>query len=259
MVQTTSAGLRQEFQQLFSAKGRVEPYPYQLRVAEQLLCGKNVILQAPTGSGKTEAALFPFVYASRGELPFPRRVIYAVPMRVLAKAFDKRIRDYNWPQLDCHVQTGDQPDAPRLDADIVFATIDQVLSSFLLLPYSLSRRQGNLNAGAIPASYLVFDEFHLLDPDASLRTTLHVLRLLRGVAPFLLMTATFSSALLDRLGSLLGAVVEQVSPEEASALPSQQKERRFHRRDVPLSASVVLAAHKEGSRSIVVCNTVERA
>jgi len=250
-----SDGSASLFQSLFG----FSPHDYQLRVAEHLLSGRNVILQAPTGSGKTEAALFPFLCANREELPFPRRLLYAVPMRVLAKAFDRRVRDdYGWPQLDCRVQTGDQPDAPRFDADLIFATIDQVLSSALLVPYSLSRRQGNLNAGTLACSYLVFDEFHLLDPDASLPTTLLLLRwLLRGVTPFLLMTATFSEALLDQLGTLLGATVERVPPEEASTMPSQQKERRFHRVDQPLTAQAVLETHKR--RSIVVCNTVERA
>lgn len=242
------------FQSLFG----FDPHDYQLRVAKHLLNGRNVILKAPTGSGKTEAALFPFVYANHEGLPFPKRLLYTVPMRVLAKAFNRRIRDYGWPQLDCRVQTGDQPDAPRFDADLVFATIDQMLSSALLVPYGLSQRQGNLNAGALAGSYLVFDEFHLLDPDASLPTTLLLLnRTLRGVTPFLLMTATFSEALLDQLGDLLGATVERVPPEEAAAMPSQQKERRFHRVDRPLTAQAVLGTHR--GRSIVACNTVERA
>jgi CRISPR-associated endonuclease/helicase Cas3 len=242
------------------------PHDYQLRVAEHLLSGRNVILQAPTGAGKTEAALFPFLHAflnpHQETLKFPRRLVYAVPMRALARAFARRVSqyvsDHDWPQLDCRVQTGDQPDAPRFDADLVFATIDQVLSSALLVPYSLSRRQGNLNAGALACSYLVFDEFHLLDPDAALPTTLLLLRrLLRGVTPFLLMTATFSEALLDQLGTLLEATVERVSREEAAQMPSQQKERYFHRLDQPLTAQTVLETHKR--RSIVVCNTVERA
>jgi CRISPR-associated endonuclease/helicase Cas3 len=243
-----------------------EPHDYQLRVAEHLLSGRNVILQAPTGSGKTEAALFPFLHAflnpHQETLEFPRRLVYGAPMRVLARAFDRRVSkyvsNYGWPQLNCRVQTGDQPDAPRFDADLIFATIDQVLSSALLVPYSLSRRQGNLNAGALACSYLVFDEFHLLDPEASLPTTLLLLRrLLRGVTPFLLMTATFSEALLDQLGTLLEATVERVSREEAAQMPSQQKERYFHRLDQPLTAQTVLETHKR--RSIVVCNTVERA
>lgn len=246
------------FQSLFG----FSPHDYQLRVAKHLLSGRSVILQAPTGSGKTEAALFPFLYAHQEGLSFPRRVLYAVPMRVLAKSFDSRIKEairvYGWPPLECRVQTGDQPDAPRFDADLIFATIDQVLSSALLVPYSLSRRQGNLNAGALAGSYVVFDEFHLLDPDASLPTTLLLLRrVLSGVTPFLLMTASFSTTLLHRLGGILGATVERVPPKEAAAMPSQQKVRRFHRVDQPLTAQAVLETHER--RSIVVCNTVERA
>ena len=172
--------------------GTLTPHRFQLDVAEHLLCGRNVILQAPTGSGKTETSLFPYLAAHDQRVRFPRRLLYAVPMRVLAKAFVDRLARYPKLTPEGRVQTGDQPDAPRFEADMVFATIDQVLSSFLVIPYSVSRRQGNLNAGALTSSYLVFDEFHLLDPDASLPTILLALRLLRGVAPFLLMTATFS-------------------------------------------------------------------
>ena len=37
-----------------------EPYDYQVKVAELLLSGKNLILSVPTGSGKTWASVMPF-------------------------------------------------------------------------------------------------------------------------------------------------------------------------------------------------------
>ncbi|MBK8933534.1 MAG: DEAD/DEAH box helicase [Chloroflexi bacterium] len=38
-----------------------KPYVYQQQVQEALLQGQNIILQAPTGAGKTRAALTPFL------------------------------------------------------------------------------------------------------------------------------------------------------------------------------------------------------
>ena len=241
------------------------PYPFQRRVAELLLDGRNVILQAPTGAGKTLAAMLPFLEAIEHGRDFPHKCLYAVPMRVLANQFvdeykHRVIKAGRDDRIRVAIQTGEHADDRELAATLTFATIDQVLSSFLLSPYSLPRRLSNLNAGAVIASYLVFDEFHLFDPISTLPTTLEMLRMLCGVTPFLLMTATFSSDMLEGLASALDAVVvpEDESARQAmQALPSQQKTRRYHVAGGSLCAEAVLARHQR--RTLVVCNVVNRA
>jgi len=250
---------RDVLQESFQAYWGCAPYRFQLELAACLLEGYNVILQAPTGAGKTWAALFPFLHAWANGLSFPRKCLYAVPMRVLARSFhDALAKNKQSGNLDVRLQTGEQQDDPKFEGSLIFATIDQILSSFLNIPYSLSKRQGNLNAGAVVSSYLVFDEFHLLDPGSTLPTTIEMLRMLKGITPFLLMTATFSGEMLKRLAALLDAQVITVSQEELQTIPSQKgKERRFHRVDALLTAEAVLAHHR--TRSIAICNTVERA
>jgi len=236
-----------------------DPYPFQRRVADLLLSGKNVILQAPTGAGKTHAAQLAFCEAREQNLDFPRKCIYAVPMRVLANQFVAEAKDKHLP-FKVAIQTGEHSDDRRFEAGMTFATIDQVLSSFLLTPYSLPRRLANINAGAIASSYLVFDEFHLFDPVSTLPTTLEMLRMLRGVVPFLLMTATFSQHMLQGLADALDAVVvpeDDDARRAMQALQSQHKTRRYHVASEPLSADAVLAKHRQ--RTLVICNVVSRA
>jgi CRISPR-associated endonuclease/helicase Cas3 len=58
------------------------PYKYQLKVAELLLGGKNVILTVPTGAGKTWASIRPFLFLNAqqtSELDFPKKMIYSLP------------------------------------------------------------------------------------------------------------------------------------------------------------------------------------
>jgi CRISPR-associated endonuclease/helicase Cas3 len=163
------------------------------------------------------------------------------------------------------IQTGERPEDSKLEGDLIFTTIDQTLSNFLCIPYALSNRQANLNAGAIVSSYLVFDEFHLYDPRA-VETTLLMLKMLKGVTPFLLMTATFSAKMLGELEKELGAVVIPQNDEQRQqmqALKSQQKTRRYHTVEALLTADKVLAYHpktdSDFGRSIAICNTVDRA
>ncbi len=242
-------------------------FDFQKSVARHLRAGKNVILQAPTGSGKTIAALWPFLEAwDRKGAEFPRQCIYSVPMRVLANQFtfktrqliNEEMRLMRNPQVE--IQTGENPDDRKVQGDLVFTTIDQTLSNILCVPYAVGGGSANINAGAVISSYLVFDEFHLFPPEGALKTTLEVLSLLNGITPFLLMTATFSSKMLDLLKEKLGAEVVTVSREEMAKIPSQRnKIRRYHVREKILEADDVWIQHQGSSRSIAICNTVERA
>ena len=241
-------------------------YDYQIQVSQHLQSGRSVILQAPTGAGKTLAALWPYLEAwDRGNARFfPRKCIYSVPMRTLANQFVDEIQKLTEndmilaenPTISIH--TGEHPNDPKFESDLIFTTIDQTLSSFLGIPYSLSLGQSNLNAGAVASSYLIFDEFHLFPPQA-LATTLQMLKMLNGITPFLLMTATFSQTMLAELSNTLNAVVvtQGKGKIDFQSLPSQQKERRYHTVNHPITAEDVLAQHK--TRSIAICNTVQRA
>jgi CRISPR-associated endonuclease/helicase Cas3 len=251
-------------------------YPYQERVDALIRAGRNVILQAPTGAGKTRAALFPFLDGWRNDAAaFPRQCIYAVPMRVLANQFGVEYKQTVERFTTSHglhelgnvlVQTGARPEDPRFAADLIFTTIDQLLSSFLTIPYSLSNRQANLNAGAIIGSYLVFDEFHLFpvdeNGDGALATTLHMLKLLKGITPFVLMTATFSKTMIERLCAELDAEAVTLSRDEIDAIPSQQgKQRRYRYTAQALTAGEIVDDFVEQRRVrvIAICNTVDRA
>lgn len=261
--------------------------PFQKSVFDYILQGKNVILQAPTGAGKTRAALAPFIYnlASQGKkLPYTCR--YAVPMRVLANQFYREYQtlasdiDREAPTrlIDTYqqigrnaisIQTGEQPDDPQMESALTFCTIDQLLASFLAVPYGVGTNRANLNVGGVIGSLLVLDEFHLyplLRDEKSVfgaRTTaIQMLRLLKSITPFVLMTATFSTSLLNQLKALLDAEVVTVSdPVELHAI-AQGRTRTFRRSYTPMNAGAILEEHQQREHNrctLIVCNTILRA
>jgi CRISPR-associated endonuclease/helicase Cas3 len=261
--------------------------PFQRRVFDLIRKGKSVILQAPTGSGKTRAALAPFIYnlaSQESKLPFTCR--YAVPLRVLANQFFReyeslaedidresptRLMD-KYRQIERYaisIQTGEQSDDPQMEAALTFCTIDQLLASFLAVPYGMGTNRANLNVGGIIGSYLVLDEFHLyplLQEGKSVfgaRTTaIEMLRLLKSITPFVLMTATFSMSLLSELKELLDAEVVTVTDQDELRDLAQGRSRVFTRSVDPMNAEKILEEHRQRASNrctLIVCNTVLRA
>lgn len=261
--------LNRVFRELM-ADSTLSLYGFQAQTAKELLDGQSVILRAPTGAGKTWAVLLPFLFAKRNGRPIADRVLYALPLRSLASQLYsstlESCRRTGWDvRLSVTIQTGEQQDDPFFQGDIVFTTIDQLLSSYLLSPVSLPSRLANINAGALLGSLIVFDEFHLLDPQRSMITAIEMLGRLRPYSNFVLMTATLSDFSVQWLANHLDARVIDLSEEEITGLEQRKKwgptRRKWIVEEDALTAETVFSEHLKagGGRTLVLVNTVDRA
>lgn len=266
------------YRQFFQERTRHAPYDYQVKVAQALVGGSNIVLRAPTGAGKTNAVLVPFLYS--GWVGRPTKLIYALPLRTLAQGIyreaqglaqqlgypveaqkGERGREVVSPFVT--LQTGEQPDDPFFDRGrIIVTTYDQVLSGLLDGPYGLSSRLHNVNAASIVGALVVFDEFHLMEPQKAFLTAVACLRLFRDLCQSVWMTATATQPLEEVLRDALDAVSIPDSEREAEVLHNtlpcvNEVSRQIVIETEPLSAESVLRWHE--ARSLVLLNTVGRA
>lgn len=262
-------GFEKNFGDFFRELTGFTPSPFQMRVGVELLNGHNVVLRAPTGSGKTWAVVAPFLYSLNQESPIVDRLLYALPLRSLATSLhdstQQALKNFKQAPIatnDVCIQTGERRDDPLFEARLTFTTIDQLLSSYLLQPVGLPERLANINAGALLGSLICFDEFHLLEPARSMGTALELLQTVavkHRLSRFVLMTATLANETLEWLTRQLNATLIEVSENEAAKLPNEIGKQRYYRWvEAPLSAMAVAEQHQQG-RSIVIANTVTRA
>lgn len=95
--------------------GLVKPTPPQERVFPPILAGENVLLVAPTASGKTEAAILPVfdAYLHEGDKA-GINIIYITPLRALNRDIDKRMM--TWAEhlgIDVQVRHSDTTQKQR--------------------------------------------------------------------------------------------------------------------------------------------------
>lgn len=249
-----------EYSKFFENVTGFKPYPYQIRLFDYFIKGNDILLKAPTGCGKTWGAILPFVYAFMNKMNNPKKFIYSLPLRTLANALYEQIKNNKIIQdlgLKVSLQTGEFPDDKFFEADIIFTTIDQTLSSILGFPYSLSKRQSNINPGAIIASYLIFDEFHLLDPSRSLTTSLNILKILKRLSSFCIMTATISDEAIKGINKFLDSVPLVLDNNEFEFIKILHNKKDIVVKNKEMSIEDIIREHK--NKTIVICNTVERA
>jgi ATP-dependent Lhr-like helicase len=96
--------LTQQIRSGLKELGITEPTPPQEKVMKPLLKGENLLLIAPTASGKTEAALLPvFDMLLRSKPSSGISIIYITPLRALNRDIHKRLTFWS-DKLDIKVE-----------------------------------------------------------------------------------------------------------------------------------------------------------
>ena len=176
------------------------PYEYQIKVWQQVNnLNFPLLLKSPTGSGKTEAVLAPFLSQFvDNDFYIAPRMIYVLPMRVLVNNVAERIKKYVKkisPYISVEIQHGDLPDAPFFISDIIVTTLDQFFYGFARSSKQVGHHL-DMPAGAIASSIVIFDEAHIYRDSFTFSIMRALMEILyKSYVPFILMTATMPESL----------------------------------------------------------------
>lgn len=244
--------------------------PFQQKCLAILQQEKSALLIAPTGFGKTRAAVEPCVTATDGGL-LGTRMVYTLPVRALAggvcKELNQRLQTHNRHIGKIAVHHGQQTDSELFRESAIITTIDQYLTAFAGAPLSFSARSGHAAAGALLTSYSIFDEVHLLDARAGLPLLFAILcqRQDWGLVSCV-MTATLPHNLIAHFQRYLDLTViraEEVDPEGVATRDRQRQVTLHYDADTPTEPNArarhLLRAWQQHGRAIAFCNTVPRA
>ena len=255
-------GKKKDIKQWFKEIAGFVPYPYQIEIFQLLQEGKSVLLRAPTGTGKTEAVLVPFLKMRREKLP--NRLIYSLPVRVLVEDIGERANIFAQKLgLSLSIHHGARKEDPMFQNDIIVTTVDQTIASYACTPLSFSQKHGSIPAGAVATSFLVFDEVQLLDPElgfqAMLVLTKHSVEM--GF-PVVIMTATLPSIFIEKfVEELPKHNVEVIDADEDTINVRKNRNVKIFWRNKFLTPEEVQRAYKNAleNKIIVICNTVKKA
>lgn len=261
-----------------------QPYEHQ---TEAMGTADNVVLMAPTGSGKTEAALL-WVAAQ----PNTPRLFYVLPFQASMNAMERRFTvdecgtegvvtreapfkgqvglEHSRSALALYRKHRDEDVSPESAVKLARHAVNlarlhyfpvRILTPYQLLkaPYRLSGYE-TLLSDCLNGAF-IFDEIHAFEPErlAQILATVKHLRL-HYSARFLMMSATLPSLLRERLKDALDSVKVITA---ASSLYEEFRRHELHLQDGDLLDAAHLQrianAARNGQSVLVCCNTVKRA
>ncbi|MBW1983040.1 MAG: CRISPR-associated helicase Cas3', partial [Deltaproteobacteria bacterium] len=268
------------------------PYPFQRQFAEadSLFQFVNV----PTGLGKTAMAILGWLWRRfhRDSEKIPRRLVYCLPTRVLVEQTTENAR--KWCENLCEagalpktvpvyvLMGGEEQEDwamwPEREA-ILIGTQDMLLSRALNRGYASSRARWPMEFGLLNNDCLwVFDEIQLMGPGLATTAQLEAFRNHPGSKDrhgcrSVWMSATMQHDWLktvdfnpesspEAFGKLLELTSEDRNDERIRKLQKARKPLLLAEAKMGDSADLaeqIVEAHKRGTRTIAIVNTVKRA
>lgn len=256
-----------------------ESLPYQERYGRDPF--SSALLIIPTGLGKTDAVLLPWLYAlACNDSAAPTRLIIVLPRQNLtaqtAKNARSRVADAGMKE---HVRVlelmaGSEENRESLGPHsraIIVCTQDLYFSRALNRGYGRRPPRWPIDFALYNQDCLiVLDEIQLMDDALATSTQLASFRKefkTYGPAPSVWMSATLNTEWLrtvdsDELPPIIRLELDDLAnslvmkricaPKEIGRAPAECREPNG-------CARFVLSQHREGTRTLIICNTVQRA
>lgn len=271
------------FDEFFRIAAGHGPFPYQRRLAEGVDWPARI--EVPTGLGKTLAVVVAWLWRRRPgsatRVSTPRRLIYCLPMRVLVEQTRDVVRDVV-QKLGLSTRTvvlmggvddgGDWDTRPEDDA-VIIGTQDMLLSRALNRGYGMSRYRWPLHFGLLNNDcQWIVDEVQLVGSGVATTSQLQALRRKLGTAlptRTSWMSATLEGdwlrtvdvADVDVAGRLTLADSDHADAIVARRVGAQKAVARAASTvgDGRGLAGEIVAAHRPGTRTLAIVNTVDRA
>ena len=237
----------------------------------------HLLLEAPTGSGKTEAALRWALANRRGG----ERIFYVLPYQAsinkmeerLASIFGKEqvgILHHRAPlqEFERHFDGENYQDASeqarrRTDDTRQFYRPVKLLTPYQLLKLMFGCRYFEIGLTELLGGLVIFDEIHTYDAHVTALLKVMISQLTHLQVRFLMMTATFPNFLKTLLEEALGKAaslrVEKDDPRAELLLNTARHHLKLQNATLEELAPDIIRDAVEGKKVLVVCNRVKQA